>query len=165
MPRTDLTNAVLQIIKTTQDGKSYTLNKISEETKLNFRTVQKALRLIEACQTQLESKKINITRSKHAIHIQTKPKIGISSMPIDVQKMLIRTSYYPTPDRSEEVLVYLLQNGATKNTSAIKMNPSIVLDELITSEHVIRKGRNYYLTDMGTLTAKGAMSLYPELIQ
>ncbi len=165
MSRTDFASATLQIIKTIQNGETYTLNKISETTELNFRTVQKVLKLLEACQTQLESKKINITHLEHATHIQMKPKSGITSMPMHIQKMLIRTSYYPTPDRNEEVLVYLLQNGATKHTSAIQMNSSTILDELVTAEHVIKKGEKYYLSDMGSITAKGAMSFYPELIQ
>ncbi|QLH07105.1 hypothetical protein [Nitrosopumilus ureiphilus] len=164
MSRTDLVSATLQIMKAIQNGEAYTLNKISKKTELNFRTVQKALNLIEACQKQLESKKINITHLGHATHIQMKSKSGITSMPMHIQKMLIRTSYYPTPDRNEEILVYLLQNGATKNTSAIQMNSSPILDELVTAEHVIKKGKKYYLSDMGAITAKGAMSLYPELI-
>lgn len=86
-------------------------------------------------------------------------------MPLNIQKMLMRTSHYPTPDRNEEVLVYLLQNGATKQTSTIPMDSSIILDELVMSEHVIKKGEKYYLSEMGMITAKGAMSLYPELIQ
>lgn len=165
MTRTDLSKATLQIMKTIQNGETYTLNKISEKTELNFRTVQKALLLIESCQKQLESKKINITHSEHATQIQMKEKNGITSMPLNIQKMLIRTSYYPTPDRNEEVLVYLLQNGAIKNTSAIQMDSSKILDELVTAEHVIKKAKKYYLSEMGAITAKGAMSLYPELIQ
>ena len=165
MSRTDLTSASLQIMKTIQDGETYTLTQISKKTKLNFRTVQKVFKLIEVCQTQLESKKINITRSDHAVHIQMKSKTGMTSMPMDIQKMLIRTSYYPTPDRSEEMLAYLLQKGATKNTSATHMNPNIFLDGLVTAEHVIKKGKKYYLSDMGTLAAKGVTSIYPEVAQ
>ena len=165
MTRTDLSKATLQIMKTIQNGESYTLNKISKKTELNFRTVQKALALIEACQKQLESKKINIIHMDHATHIQMKTKSGITSMPLNIQKMLLRTSYYPTPDRNEEVLVYLLQNNAIKNTSAIPMGSSTILDELVTAEHIIKKGRKYHLSEMGVITAKGAVSLYPELIQ
>lgn len=164
MPRTDLTSATLQIIKTLQNGESYTLNKISRETELNFRTVQKAFKLIEACQEQLESKKINIIHRNHAVCIQMKSKNGTTSMPTDIQKMLVRTYYYPTPDRNEELLVYLLQNNATKSASAIPMNSSKLLDELVVAEHIIKKGKKYYLSEMGTITAKGAASLYPELV-
>jgi len=92
-------------------------------------------------------------------------KSGITSMPVHIQKMLIRTSYYPTPDRNEEILAYLLQHNVIKPTSAILLNPSKILDELVIAEHVIKKGKKYYLSDMGTITAKGTMSLYPELIQ
>ncbi len=164
MNRTDLGSAISQILKILQNGQQYTINKISKETKLNFRTVQKALEWIEAFQTQLESKKINITNLGHTTHIQMKSRDEISSLPIDMQKMLIRTLYYPTPDRNEEILVYLLQNGATKSTSAVPMNSSTLLDELVIAEHVIKKGKKYYLSEMGAITAKGAMSLYPELI-
>ncbi len=165
MPRTDLASATLQIMKTLQNGESYTLNRISRETELNFRTVQKAFKLIEACQEQLESKKINIIHQNHVVHIQMKSKSGITSMPTPIQKMLIRTSYYPAPGRSEELLVYLLQNNATKNSSAIQMNSNKLLDELVAAEHVIKKGKKYYLSEMGQIAAKGAMSLYPELVQ
>ncbi len=165
MPRTDLASATLQIMKTLQNGESYTLNKISRETELNFRTVQKVFKLIEAFQEQLESKKINIIRQNHVIRIQMKSKSGITSMPTPIQKMLIRTSYYPTPGRNEELLVYLLQNNATKNSSAIQMNSNKLLDELVAAEHVIKKGKKYHLSEMGQIAAKGAMSLYPELVQ
>jgi len=165
MTRTDFATATLQVMKTIQNGNEYTLNKLSEKTELNFRTVQKVLKLLEECQKQLESKKINITHLEHATSIQMKSKSGITSMPVHIQKMLIRTSYYPTPDRNEEILAYLLQHNAIKPTSAILLNPSKILDELVIAEHVIKKGKKYYLLDMGTITAKGAMSLYPELIQ
>lgn len=39
-------------------------------------------------------------------------KKNISSLPIQMQKMLIRTLYYPAPDKNEEILVYLLKNDA-----------------------------------------------------
>lgn len=165
MTRTDFASATRQVMKIIQNGDEYTLNKISEKTELNFRTVKKVLELLEECQKQLESKKINITHLEHATRIQMKSKNGLTSMPTHIQKMLIRTSYYPTPDRSEELLVYLLQHGATKHTSAIPMTPSKILDELVTAEHIIKKGTKYHLSDMGTITAKGAMSLYPELVQ
>ena len=165
MTRTDFVSATLQIMKIIQNGDEYTLNKISEKTALNFRTVQKALKLLEECQKQLETKKINITHLKNATRIQMKSKVGITSMPIHVQKMLIRTSYYPTPDRDEELLVYLLQHGATEPISAIQMKHGKILDELITAEYVIKKGRKYFLSEMGTIAAKGAISLYPELAQ
>ena len=88
-----------------------------------------------------------------------------NGMSLNIQKMLMRASYYPTPDRNDEVLVYLLQNGAIKNTSAIQMDSSTILDELVTAEHIIKKDEKYYLSGMGAITAKGTMSLYPELIQ
>jgi len=165
MTRTDFASATLQVMRTIQNGEEYTLNKISEKTELNFRTVKKVLELLEECQKQLESKKINITHLEHATRIQMKTKHGLTSMPNHIQKMLIRTSYYPTPDRNEELLVYLLQHGAVKHTSAITITPSKILDELVTAEHLIKKGKKYYLSDMGAITAKGAMSLYPELTQ
>ncbi len=165
MSRTDLTSATIEIMKTIANGKPYTLNKLSEKTELNFRTVQKAVVLIEEFQKQFESKKINITYLGNSTHIQMKSKNGITSMPIHVQKMLMRTTYYPTPDRNEEVLVYLLQNHATIPSSAIHMNSNVILDELVSAEYVIKKGKKYYLSEMGIITAKGAISLYPELIQ
>ncbi len=165
MSRTDLTSATIQIMNTIEDGESYTLNHLCKETKLNFRTVQKILNLIEIFQEQLESTKINITRSNHLIHVQAKAKTGMTSMPANMQKMLIRTSYYPEPDRDDEMLVYLLQKSATKKTSAIQMDSSMILDELVAAEHIVKKGKKYYLSEMGTTMAKGALSLYPELVQ
>ena len=47
----------------------------------------------------------------------------------------------------------------------IQMNSSTILDELVAAEHIIKKGEKYYLSEMGVITAKGAMSIYPELIQ
>ena len=165
MSRTNFTSATIQVMNIIEDGESYTLSSLCKETKLNFRTVQKILNLIEIFQERLESKKINITRSNHLIRVQAKAKTGMTSMPANMQKMLIRTSYYPEPDRDDEMLVYLLQKGATKKTSAIQMDSSVILDELVAAEHVVKKGKKYYLSEMGATTAKGAISLYPELVQ
>ena len=165
MSRTNFTSAAIQVMNIIEDGESYTLSSLCKETKLNFRTVQKILNLIEIFQERLESKKINITRSNHLIRVQAKAKTGMTSMPANMQKMLIRTSYYPEPDRDDEMLVYLLQKGATKKTSAIQMDSSVILDELVAAEHVVKKGKKYYLSEMGATTAKGAISLYPELVQ
>ena len=165
MSRTNFTSATIQVMNIIEDGESYTLSSLCKETKLNFRTVQKILNLIEIFQERLESKKINITRSNYLIRVQAKAKTGMTSMPANMQKMLIRTSYYPEPDRDDEMLVYLLQKGATKKTSAIQMDSSVILDELVAAEHVVKKGKKYYLSEMGATTAKGAISLYPELVQ
>lgn len=165
MVRTDLATATLQVMETIQDGNEYTLNMISEKTSLNFRTVQKSLRLIEEFQKGFELKKLNIVHLKNATRIQMTPKSGLTSMPINVQKMLIRTSYYPTPSREEEVLVYLSQKGAIDVKSGIGMESSKILEELVNAEHIIKKGKKFYLSDMGVITAKGAVSLYPELLE
>ena len=63
MPRTDLSKATLQIMKTIQNGEIYTLNKISEKTELNFRTVQKALFFDRSM-----SKTIGIKKDQHNTH-------------------------------------------------------------------------------------------------
>lgn len=165
MVRTDLVTATLQVMKTIQDGDEYTLTMISEKTSLNFRTVQKSLRLIEEFQKGFELKKLNIVHLKNVTRIQMTPKSGLTSMPINVQKMLIRTSYYPTPSREEEVLVYLSQKGAIDVKSGIGMESSKILEELVNAEHIIKKGKKFYLSDMGVITAKGAVSLYPELLE
>ena len=162
MPRTDLTSATIQIMKVLQDGESYTLNKISQKTELNFRTVQKAFILIDACQVQLESKRIIMIHTDNTTFIQMKAKSEMALMPVSAQKKLIRTLYHPNIDKNEKMLVYLLQSDATRSISAITMNSSKLLDELVAAEHVIKKDGKYHLSEMGAITAKGAMSLYPE---
>lgn len=164
MTRTDFATATLEVMKTIQNGDEYTLNMISEKTSLNFRTVRKSLKLIEEFQKEFELRKVNVTHLGNTTRIQMTPKTGITSMPINVQKMLMRTSYYPTPNRDEELLAYLSQQGAINLKSGIVMDSSKILDELVDAEHVIKKGKKYYLSEMGAITAKGALSLYPELL-
>lgn len=164
MTRTDLASATIQVIKAIQNGDEYTLNKLSDKTELNFRTVQKILRLLEECQKQLETKKISITHLNNSTHIQMKPKSGMTSMPLPIQKMLVRTTYYPTPNREQELLAYLLQKNATSVATAIEMNPGKILSEMVDAQHIKKKGEKYYLTEIGIVVAKGSLSMYPELV-
>lgn len=104
---------------------------------------------------------IYLEDGNNTIESTMKKKYGLLSLPIDTQKMLIRTLYYPTPDDNEDLLVYLLQHGAINHTSSIDVIPSDVLDGLITAEHIIKKGTKYHLSDVGMIIAKGTISLYP----
>lgn len=165
MPRTDLTSATIQIMNTMSNGEQYTLKKISEKTELNFRTVQKVFKLIDEFQKRLDSKKINILHTKNVIKVQMKEKSGMTAMPIPIQKMLIRTTYYPTPNRHEELLVYLLQNNATSLKSSIVLEKSKIIEELVKAEHITKNKQRYFLSEMGAITARGAVSLYPELVK
>ena len=163
MTRTDLETATIQVMKTIRKGDVYTVNKLSEETHLNFRTVQKVLRLIEQCQKELETKKFSMTLDKNLTSIQMKPRGGMTSLPDEIQKMLIRTTYFPTPSRDEELLVFLLQKNAISADSAIHLDSSDILQKLLDAQHIKKTRRKYHLTEMGEITASGIVSLYPEI--
>lgn len=50
---------------------------------------------------------MNITKLGQARLVQLSERGGLLNLPEDLQRLIIRTVYYPTPSREEEILVYL----------------------------------------------------------
>lgn len=56
-----------------------------------------------------------------------------------LQKMLVRTPYYPTSSRKQELLSYLLQKNATSVTTVIEVNLGKILSEMVDAQHKARE--------------------------
>lgn len=161
--RTDLSTATGMVLKTLESGEPFTLNKLSNETSLNFRTVKKVLNILEKYQAILLEKKIDVSTLDNLTIIQMRDRSGLLSLPEKVRHLIIKASYYPTVSREEEILTYLLAHDATKIDSRIKIDKDQTLVKLIKAGHVEEKNGKFYLTNMGKLVANGALILYPEL--
>lgn len=162
--RTDFSTAIQKVLSTLESGEPYTLNKLAQDTKLNFRTVKKAIELLQESQKLLHDKVLETSSMDNLTLIRIKDKGGLALYPENVQRLILRTSYYPTASREEQVLTYLLLNNATNERSAIEMPEDKVVIELIEAEHIAKSEEGkYYLTSVGQMIAKGALKLYPEL--
>lgn len=161
--RKDILTATTMILETLKRGEPFTLNKLTMETGLNFRTVKKSLMLLETISGSLQDKQIDVSHANKMTLIQMKEKTGFASLPEHVQHLIIKTAYYPTVSREEEILAYLLLHNAADSRSAISMHKDGTLEGLVEAEHVEEKQGRYYLTSVGKMVAQGALKLYPEL--
>jgi len=162
--RTDFSTAVTKMLDVLKDGEVFTQNKLAQKTALNSRTIQKILIHLNKIQSILKEKEIDIVALKNVTVIRMKEKSGFASYPENIQKMIIKTVYYPTTSREEEILAHLLLLDATMKKSAVSIPEDKILKELVEAEHVAKtKEEKFYLTSDGILIAKGALKLYPEL--
>ena len=162
--RTDFVTAARKTLEVLKTGEPYTLNKLSEETHLNFRTVKKILDVLESNAKLVSGKSLDISEFDNLTVVRMKEKTGFASYPQNIQNLIIKTTYYPTPSREEEILVHLLLKDALTRSSAITLPEDSILHELKDAEHIGKtKDGKYYLTSDGKYIAKGALELYPEL--
>jgi len=163
--RTDFATAVQRIFSVLESGEPYTLNKLSRESKLNFRTVKKVIEFIQKTQRTFLEKAVEVSStSDNMTIIRIRDRSGLAFYPDNIQKLIIKTSYYPTASREEEILVYLLMVNAIDINKAVSIPGDTKLRELIEAEHVAETaGGRYYLTSDGQMIARGAVELYPEL--
>lgn len=161
--RKDFATAVRIIIDTLQSGEPYTINKLTGKTGLNFRTVKKAVDFLETLQKGFLEKKFDISHAGKLTLIQLKNRIGLASLPENIQQLIIKTAYYPTVSREEEILAYLLLHNAVDAYSGISIQRDKTLEDLVEAEHVEAKDGKYHLTSVGKMVSEGALKLYPEL--
>jgi hypothetical protein len=91
-------------------------------------------------------------------------KLGFSSLSNSLQKMIIKTLYYPTTSREEEILAHLLIKNAIDKRSAVLLSEGKLVKKLEKAEQIAKtENGKYYLIDVGLVVAKGATELYPEL--
>ena len=161
--RKDLATATTMILDTLKSGEPFTLNKLTAETGLNFRTVKKALELLEKAQSMLLEKKLDVSHMDNLTIIQMKERVGLASLPEHIQHLILKTAYHPTVSREEEILAYLLLHNALDSNSAVSIQSDNTLAGLIEAGHVEENDGRYYLTPVGKVVAEGALTLYPEL--
>jgi len=160
--RNDIATATGMVLKTLESGEPFTLNKLSSETSLNFRTVKKVLGMLQQYQSLLLEKKIDVSTLDNLTIVQMRDRSGMLSLPEKIRHLVIRALYYPTMSPEEEILTYLLAHDATTVNSGIKTVKDATLEKLIKAGHVGEKSGKFYLTKMGKMVAGGALLLYPE---
>ena len=87
-------------------------------------------------------------------------------LPDDIQKLIIRTKYFPQPSREDEIEVHLYSHKAFDDESAIFLEDTPMLRHLIDLERIKKshgEKSRFYLTDIGKMVALGALDIYPEL--
>lgn len=162
--RTDFVTAIQRVVEILKSGEPYTLNKLGQEANLNFRTVKKILDVLKANQILLSGKLLDISELDNVTVIKVKERTGLAFYPETIQNLIIKTMYYPTTSREEEILVYLFLKNASSVSSAISLSEDKILHELVMAEHVEKTpDGKYYLSIDGQYIAKGALKLYPEL--
>ena len=162
--RTDFPSAVTKTLEVLKDGEAYTQNKLAQKTDLNARTIQKILILLNEVQTTLRERKIDIAEMDNSKIIRMREPSGLASFPEKIQSLILKTLYYPTTSREEEVLTHLLLTNALDEKSSITIPKDKILNQLIVSEFIAKTSNGrFYLTTDGKMVAKGALKLYPEL--
>jgi hypothetical protein len=162
--RKSFPEALRALMQTLEKGSSFSVSELSRETDLNRRTVEKALRLLEEIQTYLLENKLEMVEIGHTKVIHFSKKSGLLNLPEELQKLIIRTAYYPNPSRQEEILVYLYRQGGISPQKALEMEKSALVKKLIRQGQLHETSeRKVYLTDEGKIVAEGALKLYPEL--
>jgi len=162
--RTGFPEAVKTILDALdKKGDGISVTSLARETNLNRRTVEKALNLLESVQEVLSDKKLDVTKVERTRIVRFR-NTGLLGLPENVQKLIIRTAYFPTPSREEEILVFMQLRNSVSPENALKVERSKLLEKLLKQGQVLESsdGR-FYLSDEGQTVAKGALKLYPEL--
>lgn len=168
MERKSLPEAVRIVLDTLRNGEPYSISRLSRDTNLNRRTVEKALDILEETQKYFLERNLDITKLGRTTLIQLSERSGLLNLPEELQKLIIRTAYYPAPSREEEILVYLYREKAFSPESVRAIDKSALVQKLLEQGQLleISKGTmraQIYLSNEGKIVAEGALKLYPEL--
>jgi len=161
--RTSFPEATLRILDTlTSKENMYTISSLGSETKLNRKTVEKAVGLLAEIQKRLEGLHLEIENLNRMKAIRLK-RIGMLDLPGDTQRRILRSAYFPEPTEELKAIANLYLRGAVSPKKAISLNQTSLLKKFIRQGQVIRKERKFYLSDEGIIVAKGSLDIYPEL--
>jgi hypothetical protein len=164
MERKSFPEATKIVLDTLGKGESFSISELSKQAGLNRRTVEKSLEVLAIAQNYFLERKLEITPLRHAKIVQLSKRSGLLNLPENLQKLIIRTVYYPSPSREEEILVYAYIKDAFSPEKAIEITKSTLVKKLLKQGQLIKNedGR-IYLSDEGKIVAEGALNLYPEL--
>jgi len=161
--RTSFPEAVKAVLSTLEKGEAFSVTHLSRETGLNRRTVEKVLSLLCEVQKSLQDKRLDIIKANKTKIVQLKRRYGLLSLPEDIQKLIVRAVYFPTPSREEELLVHLLLKEAWTPEKAIDLERTEIVEKLLKQGQLLEAEGKFYLSDEGKIVAQGALKLYPEL--
>jgi hypothetical protein len=163
--RTSLREAVKTVMDTMEKKKTLSVNALSQETGLNRRTVEKAIGLLMDVQKYLSARNLSLTELKHATLVEVNDRSGLSQLPENVQRLIIRTAYYPNPSEEETILVHMGLKEAVSPEKAIPLEKDATVCKLMKQGQLLEteSALKFYLSDEGKIVAEGALKLYPEL--
>lgn len=161
--RTSFPEAVKTILETLKKEKSLSVNALSKETKLNRRTVEKTLKLLLEIQPYFQEIKLGSVQSDWRKLVEVKERTGLLGLPENVQRLIIRTIYYPNPSEEEIILIHLLLNEAFIPEKALPITQNLAVKKLLEQGQLVESKGRLYLSDEGKIVAQGALQIYPEL--
>ena len=161
--RTSFPEAVKTVLEALETERSSSVTKLSRKTGLNRRTVEKSLKLLLEIQPHFQTIKLSSVESDWRRLVEVKPKTGLLDLPEHVQKLIIRTMYYPNPSEEEIVLIHLLLNDALSTEKALPLNKTHAVHKLVEQGQILEENDKMYLSDEGEIVAQGALKIYPEL--
>jgi hypothetical protein len=161
--RTSFPEAVKTIMAALKEERSLSVNALSRETKLNRRTVEKALKLLLDIQPYFQQIKLSPAVSDWRKLVEVSERTGMLELPENVQRLIIRTVYYPNPSEEEIVLIHLLLNEATSAQKSVSLNKTQTIQKLVGQGQIVEENDKLFLSDEGEIVAKGALKIYPEL--
>jgi len=161
--RTSFPEAVKIILETLKTERTLSVNALSRKTGLNRRTVEKALKLLLDIQPYFRDIKLNCVQSDWRKLIEVNEKTGLLELPENVQRLIIRTVYYPNPSKDEIVLIHMLLNNALSPQKSLSLERDQTVQKLVEQGQIVEENGRLYLSDEGKIVAQGALRLYPEL--
>jgi hypothetical protein len=161
--RTSFPEAVKIVLEALKTKESFSINALSKETGLNRRTIEKALKLLLEIQPYFQGMKLSFNESNWRKYIAANEKTGLLELPENVQRLIIRTVYYPNPSKDEIILIHLLLNDALSPQKALSLERDQTVQKLVEQGQIMEENGRLYLSDEGKIVAQGALKLYPEL--
>ncbi len=161
--RTSFPDAVKIVMDTLKKERSLSVNALSKKTGLNRRTVEKCLKLLLEIQSNFQGISLGSVESDWRKLVEVKERTGLLGLPENVQRLIIRTIYYPNPSEEEIVLIHLLLNEAVSPEKAVSLGKSRATQKLVEQGQISQTNGKLYLSDEGKIVAQGALQVYPEL--
>lgn len=165
--RTSFPEATKTVLKTIgKEEDSLTVSRLIQSTGLDRRTVEKVIETILETQKVLTNTKIKMEKVNNMRVLRLEDKSGMLSLPDPIQKLMIRSLYFPSTSREEELLANLYMRNATSKKNALKLDDVKLVNRLLKQGQILSTaGRKFYLSKEGIMVAKGALDIYPELGQ
>jgi transposase-like protein len=163
--RTSFPEAVKLVMDTLKKERKLSVSQISQKTGLNRRTVEKSVKLLLEMQADFQEVSLDSEATNSKKIVEVKDRAGLLGLPENVQKLIIRTAYYPTPSQEEIVLIHLLINDAISPEKALSIDKSRVTQKLVKQGQLSENNGKLYLSDEGKIVAEGALEVYPELAE
>ncbi|KYK36002.1 MAG: hypothetical protein AYK19_09715 [Theionarchaea archaeon DG-70-1] len=133
--------------------KPKSINRIAQETGMNWKTVDKYLNLIKTAKLI----PMEIIETEDTTYVR-EPEL--TTLPIDIQAKYERERFYAKIEQEDIILVSLL-----RNPKGIILPKTTKLVEMLRNELIIEREGMYFLTETGVLRAKATLSKHPELVE